>query len=109
MGPGTLMQRLMRAQLAELDRPNWLQRLFQKTWVLVLVLLLSAGALVFFSLSGGERRRWKAISELAASGDERDLALLQSLLRDYVRRYPQSAHADDARGMLPNVERDRER
>jgi serine/threonine-protein kinase len=108
-GPATLMQRLMRAQLRELDQPGWLGSLFQKTWVLVALLLISVGALTIFALSSGEGRRWSAIQKLAEGGDERDLGLLLGRLQDYLRRYENGPHADEARAMLPDVERERRR
>jgi hypothetical protein len=109
MGPATLMQRLMRAQLQELDRPGWLGRLFQNTWVLALALLVAAGSLTLFAMSSGEKRRWKAIEKLAAGGDERDLGLLADRLNDYLRRFENGPHAEEARNMLPQVQRDQQR
>jgi serine/threonine-protein kinase len=109
IGPATLMQRLMRAQLRELDEPSWVGALFQKTWVLVVLLLLTVGALTLFALSSGEDRRWAAIERLAESGDDRDLGLLLGRLHDYLRRYANGPHAEQARNMLPDVERERRR
>jgi serine/threonine-protein kinase len=108
-GPATLMQRLMRAQLKELDEPGWLGTILQKTWVLVVLLLLSVGALTVFAMSSGEGRRWNAIHKLADSGDDRDLGLLLDRLQDYLRRYENGPHADEARAMIPDVERERRR
>jgi hypothetical protein len=95
--------------LEELDRPGWLGRIFQKTWVLALALVLSAGAITVLSFSSGERRKWKTITKLDRLGDERDAAILETHLREYLRRYEQGPHADEAREMLPRVERERQR
>ena len=62
-----------------------------------------------FALSSGEGRRWNAIQKLAESGDDRDLGLLLDRLQDYLRRYENGPHAEKARSMLPDVERERRR
>ena len=108
-GPATLMQRLMRAQLRELVTGNWLTRLFRKTWVLAIALLLSVGTVTYFAFSNGEERDWLRIERLVSAGDEDDLALLQAQLGDFLRRYHKSPHAEEAQNTLLGVDRDLQR
>ncbi len=109
LGPATLMQRLMRAQLRDLDAPGWFGRLFQPTWVIALALLVAIGALAAFSLSSGENRRWKEIAKIAEADDERDAALLVGMLEEYLRRYPGGLHAAEAEELLPEAQHKRQR
>jgi serine/threonine-protein kinase len=110
MGPATLMQRLMRAQLKEMEEPGWLGRQLQKTWVLALALILAVGTLTLFAVTRrarSEQRRWNAIEKLYQSGDDYDLAALVQRLNDYLSRYPEGPHAEDAKRILPDAERQR--
>ncbi len=109
IGPATLMQRLMRAQLRELAEPGLLGRIFQHTGVIALALFASVLLLAGFAMSGGEKRRWKEIERLVADGDERSAALLVDRLNNYLQRYPTGPHASAARDRLPEAERDRRR
>jgi serine/threonine-protein kinase len=109
IGPATLMQRLMRAQLRELAEPGLLGRIFQHTGVIAISLLVSVLLLAAFAMTGGERRRWKEIERLLAAGDDRNAALLVDRLNNYLQRYPASSHAAAAREHLPEAERDRRR
>jgi predicted Ser/Thr protein kinase len=108
-GPSTLMQRLMRAQLKELDDPGWLGRQFQKTWVLAVALVIAVGTLIAFTLmtrAGGEKRAWNEIDNLRQSAEDQDLASVRERLNDYIRNYPEGAHAAEAKDLLPDAERD---
>lgn len=107
MGPATLMQRLMRAQLKELDEPGWLGGQFQKTWVLAVALILAVGSIILFTIrnrTSGERRRWNEIESTQRSGDEHSLASLAQQLTDYLTYYPDGPHVEQAKQMLPEVE-----
>jgi hypothetical protein len=110
MGPATLMQRLLRAQIKEMDDPGWLGRQLQKTWVLTVALVLAVGTLTMFAVTNRasrERRRWNTIEKLYQSGDDYDLAALVERLNDYLQRYPEGMHAEEARRILPDAERQR--
>ncbi len=109
MGPATLMQRLMRAQLRELDEPGWFGHVFQRTWVLGLALVAAVATLTMFSMRSGESRRWRTIQELNRSRDEQDLGMLHNRLIDYLRRHEQGPHAEEVRRMIPAVELERAR
>jgi hypothetical protein len=111
IGPATLMQRLMRAELKELDEPGWLGGQFQKTWVLATALVLALGSLTLFAVrsrASGERRRWNEIERTYNAGDDQSLASLAQLLNDFIARYPDGPHVEQAKQMLPEVE-DRKR
>jgi serine/threonine-protein kinase len=112
IGPATLMQRLMRAQLKELDEPGWFGRQLQKTWVLVFALVLTVGTLTLLTVTShasAEKRRWNEIEKLYSSGDEHVLAALIDRLNDYLARYPDGPHTEQAQNMLPEVEAKRRR
>ena len=112
IGPATLMQRLMRAQLKEMDQPSWIGAIFHKTWVIVLALALAVGTLTLLAInsgSSGEKRRWKEIEKLWQSGDDRDLGSLSEGLHDYLSRYENGPHAEEARRRLPEAEMERRR
>jgi serine/threonine-protein kinase len=105
MGPATLMQRLMRAQLKDLEDPGWLGRQFQKTWVLVIALVLAVGSITLFTIkrrTGGEARRWNQIEKMYEEGE--DHGSLALLLDEYLTRYPDGKHASQAKEMQPVVE-----
>jgi serine/threonine-protein kinase len=73
-GPATLMSRLMRAQLDEMNRPSALDRLFSRAWVVVPAFVLVIGLIVWGLWPKSSVEQVAEIRKLIAQQDWDDAA-----------------------------------
>jgi serine/threonine-protein kinase len=108
MGPATLMSKLMRAELEEMNRPGLLGRLLDRTWLLVPLFCLSLGLLIW---AVWPRSAEELLRDATRAVAENDTEKAGELLVKLERKYPdhgQAAAIADLRHRIEQIERDRQ-